>query len=164
MSRRPANPHPLYRRAVLLAGLSLAGAAIAIEPAARVADLATGSLIVDTSAGRCLGIHIYFADSPEQQSRGLMFVEAMDEFEGMLFRYETPRVINMWMRNTYIPLDMVFIREDQRIERIAYGTRPFSEERISSGRPVSAVLELNAGFAGRWQLRAGDRILLVEAD
>ncbi|MGI9329566.1 MAG: DUF192 domain-containing protein, partial [Gammaproteobacteria bacterium] len=110
----------------------------------------------------CLRILVYFADTPVQQSQGLMFVTAMDEFEGMLFRYAEPRVINMWMRNTYISLDMVFIRRDQKIGRIAYATQPFSEERVTSGQPVSSVLELNAGFASRWKLRAGNRLLLTD--
>jgi len=151
-------------QAGLLATLSLGLATLvqAIEPADRVAGLKTGTLILESSADRCLRILVYFANTPAQQAQGLMFVTAMGEFEGMLFSHAQPRVINMWMRNTYIPLDMVFIRSDQKIGRIAYATQPFSEERISSEQPASSVLELNAGFASRWQLRAGNRLLLTD--
>lgn len=137
-------------------------AAAAMEPAARVADFPAGTLILETSGDRCLLINTRFADTPERQAQGLMFIEQMDEFEGMYFRYSPASVINMWMKNTLIPLDMVFVREDQRIARIAFNTRPYSEERISSGVPVTGVLELNGGFAGRWRLRAGNRVLLIE--
>jgi uncharacterized membrane protein (UPF0127 family) len=158
----PGRQAGLLATASLLLSLGPAPTVQAIEPADRIAGLDTGTLILETSADRCLRILVYFADTPAQQSQGLMFVTAMDEFEGMLFRYAQPRAINMWMRNTYISLDMLFIRGDQKIGRIAYSTQPFSEERISSGQPISSVLELNAGFASRWQLRAGDRLLLTD--
>lgn len=148
---------------LLLATALLPGpGAVALEPAARVADFSTGTLVLETSSDRCVRVEVRLADTPEQQSQGLMFIEQMDEFEGMYFRYSPPSVINMWMKNTYIPLDMVFIRADQRIARIAFNTQPFSETRISSGGPVGGVLELNGGFAGRWRLRAGNRVLLVD--
>ncbi|UCG71643.1 MAG: DUF192 domain-containing protein [Chromatiales bacterium] len=146
----------------LAAVLLPASGALALEPAERVANFPTGTLVLETSGDRCLRINVRFADTPERQSQGLMFIEQMDEFEGMYFRYAPPSEINMWMKNTYIPLDMVFVRADQRIARIAFNTTPFSETRISSGGPVSGVLELNGGFAGRWRLRAGNRVLLVE--
>lgn len=149
--------------ATWLAVLLCAGpAAAAIEPAALVAEFPRGSLVVETAGKRCLRILVYLAETPEQKSQGLMFVESMDPFEGMLFRYPQPVQITMWMRNTRIPLDMLFIRDDWRIARIAYGAVPYSEERIPSGDAVTAVLELNAGFAARWQLRAGNRVLLVD--
>lgn len=153
---------PRARMAILPALLLLSTGASAMEPATRVADFPTGTLILESSGDRCLRINVRFADTPEHQSQGLMFIEQMDEFEGMLFRYSLPSTINMWMRNTIIPLDMVFIREDQRVARIAFHTQPYSEARISSGVPVAGVLELNAGFASRWRVRAGNRLLLVD--
>lgn len=147
----------------LLATALLPGpGAVALEPAERIADFPTGTLVLETSGDRCVRIKVRFADTRERQSQGLMFIEQMDEFEGMYFRYSPPSVINMWMKNTYIPLDMVFIRADRRIARIAFNTQPFSETRISSGGPISGVLELNGGFASRWRLRAGNRVLLVD--
>ena len=142
--------------------LGFAAGVAAFEPAERVADFAAGTLVLETSSDRCIRIETRFADTPEQQSQGLMFIEAMDEFQGMYFRYSPPRQINMWMRNTLIPLDMVFVRQDGRIARIAFETRPYSEERISSGVPVVGVLEVNGGFASRWRLRTGNRLLRVD--
>jgi len=153
---------PRASMAILTALLLLSTGASAMEPATRVADFPTGTLILESSGDRCLRINVRFADTPEHQSQGLMFIEQMDEFEGMLFRYSPPSTINMWMRNTIIPLDMVFIREDQRVARIAFNTQPYSEARISSGVPVAGVLELNAGFSSRWRVRAGNRLLLVD--
>jgi uncharacterized membrane protein (UPF0127 family) len=76
----------------------------------------------------------------------------------MLFFYERPMEITMWMRNTLIPLDMVFIRPDGIVHRIEAWTKPFSEEIISSRAPVSACLELAGGAAERLGLKPGDRI------
>ncbi len=147
---------------LLAAVLLPASVALALQPAERVADFPAGTVVLETSSDRCVRINVRFADTPKRQSQGLMFIEQMDEFEGMYFRYSPPGEINMWMKNTYISLDMVFIRADQRIARIAFNTQPFSETRISSGGPVTGVLELNGGFASRWRLRAGNRLLLVD--
>ena len=76
----------------------------------------------------------------------------------MLFFYDKPQEITMWMRNTYIPLDMVFIRGDGTVHRIEAWTQPFSEKIISSGANVSACLELAGGAAERLGLKAGDRV------
>ena len=127
--------------------------ATAIEPAELVEKFPRGSLILEAASLRCLHIHSLFADAPAQQRQGLMFVERMDEFEGMLFRYPQAVQINMWMKNTLIPLDMLFIDADGRIINIAANTTPLSTQRISSATDVTQVLELNAGFSRRWQAR-----------
>lgn len=101
---------------------------------------------------------VELADTDATRSRGLMFRREMAEDAGMLFDFETERLVTMWMRNTYIPLDMVFIRADGTVARIARDTEPFSEETISSGEPVLAVLEVNAGTAERIGLAAGDAV------
>lgn len=90
-----------------------------------------------------------------------MYVEQMDEFEGMLFRHSRSMLITMWMKNTYIPLDMFFIERNGAIINIAKHTTPLSTQRISSSGPAQAILELNAGFADRWNIQTGDRILTV---
>lgn len=77
----------------------------------------------------------------------------------MIFLYDHPQVIGMWMRNTYIPLDLIFIAADGTVHRVAKNAEPFSTEIISSEGVVTAVLELNAGEAERIELRPGDRVV-----
>ncbi len=93
------------------------------------------------------------------RSRGLMFRRMLDPEEGMLFDFGATQPVTMWMKNTYIPLDMIFIRADGRIHRIEARTEPESEKTIVSGAPVKAVLEVNAGVAARLNLKPGDLIL-----
>lgn len=101
---------------------------------------------------------IWLAQTPQQQEQGLMFVRDLPENRGMLFVAEAPRVFNMWMKNTYIPLDMVFIGKDGRIAKIAARTTPHSLAIVSSDVPVTAILELRGGEAARRALHPGDRV------
>jgi uncharacterized membrane protein (UPF0127 family) len=101
---------------------------------------------------------IWLAETPEQQEQGLMFVRDLPENRGMLFLSAAPRVFNMWMKNTYIPLDMVFIGKDGRIAKIAERTVPHSVAIISSDVSVTAILELKGGEAARRALHAGDLV------
>jgi len=145
-----------------MAIIAVTTAAHAAKPAGYLAGFATTTAIIETSGLSCLALNLYLADSPPQQAQGLMRIEWLDKYEGMLFRYREPAVITMWMKNTYIPLDMVFIRRDGRIAGIAGHTTPMSTERITSPGPVTMVLELNAGFAGEQRLKTGDRLLAVD--
>lgn len=120
-----------------------------------------GNAIVETSGIRCLLLSIYFADDPEQRAQGLMFIRELGAREGMLFRYGGSARLTMWMKNTYVGLDMLFIRSDGTIAQIASNTIPESTARISSSEPVMAVLEVNAGFAERWMIEPGNRLLAV---
>jgi hypothetical protein len=101
---------------------------------------------------------IWLAETPRQQQQGLMFVRDLAESRGMLFLAQPPRVFNMWMKNTYIPLDMVFIGADGRIAKIAANTTPHSLDIVSSGVAVGAILELKGGEAARRALRPGDKV------
>lgn len=102
---------------------------------------------------------VEMAVTPEQRSQGLMFRRALAPDAGMLFDFGKPEQrATMWMRNTYIPLDMLFISGDGRIESIAERTVPFSLETISSRGPVRGVLELNGGTVSRLGIAPGDRI------
>jgi uncharacterized protein len=92
------------------------------------------------------------------RSRGLMFRRHMAADHGMLFDFERDEPVTMWMKNTYLPLDMVFIRSDGTVSRIAADTEPLSTAIIASGSPVLAVLELNAGTAAKLGIQSGDRI------
>lgn len=103
-------------------------------------------------------VQIWLADTPERQQQGLMFLTDLPGGYGMLFPLQTPRVMTMWMKNTYVPLDMVFIGEDGRVLRIAHDTKPLSEDIISSGVAVAAVLELRAGEARRLGLKEGSHV------
>jgi hypothetical protein len=99
---------------------------------------------------------VQVAETPEQQERGLMFVHSLAADQGMIFPYEPPRNVAFWMRNTLIPLDMVFIREDGTIARIVTA-KALDETPISAGEPVAAVLELRGGRAAQLGIAEGDR-------
>ena len=107
------------------------------------------------------GVHVFaveLAVTDEQRTRGLMFRRALPEGQGMLFKFEPDQVIQMWMHNTYISLDMIFIRSDGRILRIAENTEPESDNIISSGAPARGVLEVIAGTARKLGIAPGDRV------
>ncbi len=101
---------------------------------------------------------VEFAATPAERSRGLMYRRSMPADQGMLFDFGRVDPVSMWMRNTYIALDMLFMTPDGVIVRIAHDTEPLSERTISSGQPVLSVLELNAGTARRLGIEAGDRV------
>ena len=117
-----------------------------------------GRLVFVTRTGRH-AFAVEVARTDAQRAKGLMFRRSMPQNAGMLFDFEVERNISMWMKNTYIPLDMVFIRADGTVVGVARDTTPFSEEPIPSGAPASAVLEVNAGTAARIGLAPGDKAL-----
>lgn len=119
--------------------------------------LRTTTLTVTTATGTH-AFTVEMAETPEQKSRGLMFRTTMAPDEGMLFDFRRDEVITMWMQNTILPLDMVFITRDGRVATIAERTTPYSTDTISSQVPVRAVLEVNAGTARRIGLRPGDQV------
>jgi uncharacterized protein len=107
------------------------------------------------------GVHVFdveMAVTAEQRSTGLMFRKELPEGRGMLFDFGVEGPISMWMRNTYVSLDMIFIHADGRIARIAQNTTPLSETIIPSGAPVKAVLEVVAGTAKKFGIAPGDRV------
>jgi uncharacterized membrane protein (UPF0127 family) len=107
------------------------------------------------------GVHVFaveLAVTEEQRERGLMFRRSLPEGRGMLFKFEPDQNVTMWMHNTYISLDMIFIRSDGRILRIAENTTPESDNIISSGGPVRGVLEVIAGTARKVGLAPGDKV------
>ena len=103
-------------------------------------------------------LHVWLADTPPRQSQGLMFVRSLPLMRGMLFVYPEPKQISMWMKNTYIPLDMVFIDTRHRIMQIVEQTTPHSLDLIKSHGPALAVLEIGAGEAKRLALHTGQKI------
>lgn len=121
-------------------------------------EFSRAELVIATAAGEALRFDIEVARTPAQRSQGLMFRTAMAPDAGMLFIYDPPKQMAMWMRNTILSLDMLFIAADGRIARIVANTTPMSEATIESPGPVSAVLELVAGSAKRLGIRPGDRV------
>ncbi|MBO9698261.1 MAG: DUF192 domain-containing protein [Sphingopyxis sp.] len=101
------------------------------------------------AAGKAHVFNVEVARTDEEQARGLMFRTGLPADGGMLFPFEKPRIASFWMKNTLIPLDMVFIRADGSIDRIAENSIPESLEPVVSGGEVSAVLELAGGTAAR---------------
>lgn len=147
------------RAAIFAALLLFVGLAAAVAGASLgQAEMRKDVLKLVTSSGEHT-FKIEMALSGEEKARGLMFRRSLADDAGMLFPYEPPQEATMWMRNTYISLDMVFIRADGVVHRIEAGTEPFSEAVIASGGDVAAVLELKAGIAGRIGLKPGDRTL-----
>jgi uncharacterized membrane protein (UPF0127 family) len=107
------------------------------------------------------GVHVFsveLARTDETRAKGLMFVRELPEGRGMLFDFERDQEVSMWMQNTYIPLDMLFIRADGRIHRIAENTEPLSTRIIPSRGPVRAVLEVIGGTARKLGIAPGDRV------
>ena len=107
------------------------------------------------------GVHVFaveLAVTDEERARGLMFRKELPEGQGMLFDFKRDQDVSMWMENTYVSLDMIFIRADGRIARIAENTEPLSRRIISSGGPVRAVLEVVAGTAKKLGIAPGDKV------
>jgi hypothetical protein len=143
----------LRRRFVLFAlvlGLGFSATALSQELAAP----RPGTIVIENPEGsRILAVEI--ADTPALRSRGLMFRHRLADDKGMLFLYEAVQPVAMWMKNTYIPLDMVFLRADGSIAEVAENTVPHSLDTIQSREAVAAVLEVAAGQARRLGLSPG---------
>ena len=133
----------------LLAWLLVAGAARAqaLEP-----------LTVVTREGARHAFSVEVARTAADRAQGLMFRRSLAPDRGMLFDFERAQPLAMWMQNTYVSLDMLFIRADGTVARVARDTEPLSTREIPSGEPVLAVLEVVAGTAARLGLRPGDRV------
>jgi len=126
-------------------------------PAISEAGLQVVPLTIQSGA-RTHRFRVEVAATTEQQGRGLMFRPALAEDEGMIFPFPAPRRASFWMKNTLIPLDMVFIRPDGTIESIAANTIPHSLTPVTSRGSVAAVLELRGGRAAELGIQAGDRV------
>ena len=120
------------------------------------------SIVIETSGSACYEFDVYLALTPGQQRRGLMHVRRLPQFTGMLFVYGGDDVRSMWMKNTYIPLDILFIRRDGSVESIAEMTEPLSLRSIASGEAVRYVLELDGGVAEKLGIDSGSTVYLPE--
>jgi uncharacterized membrane protein (UPF0127 family) len=156
---RRTDPHR-RRACALLASLLLLplGAGAQTAPIEDLDKFPRGKLEISLNRKQALTFDVWLADTPPRQSQGLMFVRSLPPQRGMLFVYQRPRQISMWMKNTYIPLDMVFIDAQRRIESIAERTTPHSLATVSSKGPALAVLEIAGGEARRLGLKPGQQV------
>lgn len=116
-------------------------------------------LIIRSSDGQDKTLTVEIAVNPQQHQQGLMFRRALPVDQGMLFFFETPQVITMWMRNTYLPLDMLFIDQQGKIIGISKRVIPQSDDLIVSPKPAIAVLEINGGISDKLNIQVGDQII-----
>jgi uncharacterized membrane protein (UPF0127 family) len=120
-----------------------------------------GTVIVEARTG----VHrfgAWIADTPRRQAQGLMYVRDLPAARAMVFPHDPPRPVSMWMKNTFIELDMVFVA-DGRIVKIVSRARPHSLQTIGTQTPVSAVIELRGGEAERQSLQVGDPVRIERA-
>jgi uncharacterized protein len=165
MSEPLERSHRVGRLPAILAAFLLA--VLGFAPASFVAALPALAQTQPAEAGlepldfvTASGTHHFSVEvmrTPEELERGLMFRRYMPPDRGMLFDFKVEQPVMMWMKNTYLPLDMVFVSRNGLVASIARNAEPLSERIIPSGAPVYAVVELNAGTADRIGLKPGDR-------
>ena len=143
---------PAHRTAALLALVAILS--MLIQPAFA---LPRSELLVQTASSQ-FRFEVEIADDATERAEGLMYRQTMADNAGMLFLYPAPQQVQFWMKNTPMSLDIVFVRADGTIARIAEHTTPFSEDMIPSGEEVVAVLEVKAGMMHQLGVRAGDRL------
>ncbi len=132
---------------------------VSVATAAAAVVFDKSHLVIETQGGARYDFEVELAETPEQRAQGLMYRETLAPNAGMLFLYEEPQIPRMWMRNTYIPLDMLFLDERGLVLATANNAVPQSTAIISPGVPATAVLELPGDAIERLGLKAGDRVL-----
>jgi uncharacterized protein len=143
-------------RAVLRALLALPALALLLfSPAVHAQQLEPLAIV---TAGARHDFMVEVARDDATRAQGLMYRRSLAPDRGMLFDFNRVEPVSMWMQNTYVSLDMLFIRPDGTIARVVQNTEPLSTRTIPSGEPVLAVLEVVAGTAARLGIKAGDRI------
>lgn len=139
-------------------GFPIVSTALAQAPSGLV-TFPTSSLVIQTSDGKRHSFKIELASSAEERAQGLMFRRGLAADAGMLFDFGRSEPVAMWMKNTLIPLDMLFIDSDGAVVNIAQRTVPGSLTPIPSAKPVRFVLELAGGSASRLAIKPGDKVL-----
>lgn len=150
MIRRSAFQFVRLRTLLVVASLLLAASFAAHAASVETLEIAT--------KGGVRVFEVEMAVTPQEQEQGLMYRRELADGKGMLFDMGKERPATFWMKNTYVSLDMIFIRADGTIASIAERTTPLSEARINSGAPVRGVLEVVAGTAKRYGIAPGDRV------
>jgi len=136
----------LLQRIGFVLALTVCAAAARAEP------------IVIHAGGSAYKFEVEIVTTPEGRERGLMFRKALGPNAGMLFIYPSEKPVSFWMKNTLIPLDMLFLKTDGSIAHIAHDAVPMDETPIDSGAPVKAVLEVKGGTAEALGIKEGDRV------
>ena len=119
---------------------------------------ARSTLVITGQGGKQNSFNVEIANSEPEQSYGLMFVKSLGDDQGMIFPYHPPREVAFWMKNTLIPLDMLFVRPDGTICRIVAMAKPQDLTPIPSQEPVIAVIEINGGAARKKNINVGDKV------
>lgn len=138
--------------------LALAAPAAAQEPDHAQPTLPTQKITILSQGGARHDFTVEMALTDQQQQVGEMFRTTVLADGGMLFDWGTPREVPMWMENTLVPLDMVFVRDDGTVGKITENAVPLSLANIPSGGPVRATIELQAGITAKLDIRVGDRV------
>lgn len=152
----------MFNRRVLTAGCAgivlLCGCA-ATAPAAHSQEARTEPLQIVTGGGKTLRFKVEVVDTEASRERGLMYRMSLPRDRGMLFDFKQPQEqVSFWMKNTFIPLDIIFISPDGQIINIAKQAKPFDETPLPSAGPVLGVLEINGGEADQLGIGPGDKV------
>jgi uncharacterized membrane protein (UPF0127 family) len=143
---------------LVIAALALPAAAPGSDERVKLDALPLERIVLETRGSGPHDYRAWRADTPETRSRGLMYVAALAEDQAMIFIYDEPQIVSMWMKNTYLPLDMLFVDARGCIVKIAERTKPLSLASIESGKPVVLVVEIKGGGAAAVGAKAGDRL------
>ncbi|WP_157995537.1 DUF192 domain-containing protein [Peristeroidobacter soli] len=154
----------------LLSGVAQGGADSPPKPAATpevtTKDLdqvfRRSTIQIATTDARLHRFNSWIADDDQRRARGLMFIRQLRPDDSMLFIYPQPQPVAMWMKNTYVPLDMLFVAPDGKVIKVVQNTEPLSLKTIESGGIVLGVVELPAGTAARLKIAAGAQVIQAE--
>lgn len=148
----------MFARIAFTLMLAVAGAAFPVAGAVGAGPSAVSELVIRSADGRAHAFKVEVMDDPAGRALGLMHRPSLAPDAGMLFDYGQEQAVSMWMKNTLIPLDMLFIAADGRVVHIAERTVPHSLVSIGTAQPVLGVLEINGGTVAHLGLKAGDRV------
>ena len=123
-------------------------------------DMEKSCVSIKIDSNESIEFSVLIAESNKDRRQGLMHIEFLEENQGMLFVFNPPRRVSMWMRNTPMPLDILFINRNGKIINIEENTTPYSTKALSSGGTIYWVLEINGGLAKKMGIKAGDLVVL----
>ena len=142
---------------ISLLGVVAPGIAQTVTP--EPIDFGAKQALTIKTAKKTHELSVEIADTPEEQARGLMYRKAVAPDSGMLFEFPEDRIASFWMKNTAVPLDLLFVRKDGRILKIIHSAKPYSLRSLTSEAPVRAVLEVAGGQADALEIRPGDVVI-----